>query len=306
MGKISEKEYKKLQARLKELEVKESERKRAEEELRKLKYELEVEVAERTKELEERIQKSDKSRKAMLYMVEDLNSTSKELKAAQERIIRSEKLATIGKLAGIMGHELRNPLVVIRNSIYFINMKLKDSMDKKIKKHLDILQTKIGDSDKIISDVLTFARIKVPALAEADINRVLKGTLSGAAIPETVKVQAEMGENLPKVSVDVAQMEQVFSNIISNAIQAMPDGGELKITTNQADRSVAVGFKDTGCGIPREDLDKVFEPLFSTKATGVGLGLTTCQSIIEGHRGKIEVESEVNKGTTFTIKLLLT
>ncbi len=275
-------------------------------ELEKARVNLEFKVAERTKELDEKVQKLNKSQRAMLYMVEDLNTTSKELKAAQERIIRSEKLATIGKLAGIMGHEIRNPLGVIKNSVYFLNMKLKMNMDKKVKRHLDILQAETNNANKIISDILEFARMKVPALVEVDINHLVKETLSRATILETVKVQTDLGEDLPKVLIDALQVGQVFSNMISNAVQAMPDGGKLYVTTDRADKFITVTFKDSGCGISEENLDKIFEPLFSTKAKGIGLGLTACRSIIDNHRGKIEVESEVNKGTTFTIKLPLT
>ncbi len=228
-----------------------------------------------------------------------------ELKAAQSHIIRSEKLAAIGKLASIMSHEIRNPLGVIKNSIYFLNMKLEKKMDKEIEKHLDILQTAVNNCDKIISNILDFVHLKVPTLAKVNINHLVKEIFSKVAVPNTVKVQTNLGENLPNVLADVSQIEEVFSNIISNAIQVMPEGGSLIVTTAQIDKFIAVAFQDTGCGILKENLDKIFEPLFSTKAKGVGLGLTTCQIIIEAHRGVIEVESEVNKGTTFTIKLPL-
>jgi len=258
----------------------------------------------RTIELEEKVRKLDKSQKANLYMIEDLNETSKELKAAQENIVRSEKLATIGKLAGIMGHEIRNPLGVIKNSIYFLNMKLKDSKDEKIEKHLNILQTEIDNSDKIISDVLDFASIKTPTLKEAEINDVVKETLSKATIPKAVKVKTELGAKLPKLKIDTAQIGMVFANIISNAVQAMPKGGEIKVTTSKVDEFIAIAFKDTGIGIPKENLDKIFEPLVSTKVNGIGLGLTACQSIIKDHKGKIEVKNkEVGKGVIFTVKL---
>lgn len=255
--------------------------------------------AEREKELVAAAAAAENKRTA------ELEKAYKSLKEMQERLVRSKKLAAIGKVAGMMAHEIRNPLGVIRSSVYFLNMKLKESMDEKVKKHLDILQTEIDASDKIISDVLTFAHIEAPTLEEAEINCVVKEVLSKATIPKTVRVKADLGERLPKILVDAAQIKQVFSNIILNAVQAMPDGGELKISTNQTDKFIAVSFKDSGCGISRENLDNIFEALVSTKAKGVGLGLTTCQSIIEGHRGKIEVESEVNKGTTFTITLPL-
>jgi len=229
--------------------------------------------------------------------------TAEKLKESRDELARTEKLAVIGKLAGIMGHEIRNPLGVIRNSIYFLNMKLKESIDEKVKKHMDILETEIVAADKIISDVLEFARTRPPSLTEAEINSVVEASLSKANIPKTIKVQTHLGENLPKVKVDVLQIGQIFSNLISNAIEAMPKGGELRVTTSQTDSFISIAFKDTGVGIPKENIDKLFTPLFSTKIKGLGLGLAACQNIISAHQGKIEFESKKNQGTTFIIKL---
>ena len=245
-----------------------------------------------------------KSKDELGELATAFNQMAGDLKEAQDRLVRSEKLASVGKLAGIMGHEIRNPLGVIKNSIYFLNMKLKDNKDEKIEKHLNILQTEINNSDKIISDVLDFARIKTPALREAEINDVVKETLSKATIPKAVKVKTELGAKLPKLKIDTAQIEMVFANIISNAVQAMPEGGVIKVTTNKVGEFIAIAFKDTGVGIPKENLDKIFEPLISTKVKGIGLGLTACQSIIKDHKGKIEVKNkEVRKGVIFTVKL---
>jgi len=229
--------------------------------------------------------------------------TTEKLKESRDELARKEKLAAIGKLAGIMGHEIRNPLGVIRNSIYFLNMKFKESIDEKVKKHMDILETEIVAADKIISDVLEFARTKPPSLTEADINGVVETALSKASITETVKVQTDLGENLPTLNIDRAQIGQVFSNIISNAIEAMPEGGELRVTTSQTDSFISIAFKDTGVGIPKENIDKLFTPLFSTKTKGLGLGLSACQNIISAHQGKIEFESKENQGTIFTVTL---
>jgi len=264
--------------------------------------------------------------------------TAEKLKESRDELVRKEKLAAIGKLAGIMGHEIRNPLGVIRNSIYFLNMKFKESIDEKVKKHMDILETEIVAADKIISDVLEFARTKSPSLTEADINGVVETALSKASITETVKVQTDLGKNLPKLNIDTAQIGQVFSNIISNAIEAMPKGGELRVTTSQTDSFIpppsriprdsvagmngnvisfprglissgkvggfiSIAFKDTGVGIPKENIDKLFTPLFSTKTKGFGLGLAACQNIIIAHHGKIEFENKERQGTTFTVTL---
>ena len=225
------------------------------------------------------------------------------LMVTTDQLARAEKLATIGKLAGIMGHEIRNPLGVIRNSIYFLTMKFGESMDDKVKRHMEILQTEIDGCDKIISDVLDFARTKPPSITETEINSVVEASLSKASIPKTVKVQTNLGGNLPKLNIDRAQIQQVFSNIISNAIEAMPKGGELQVTTSQTDTFISIAFKDTGVGIPKENISKLFEPLFSTKPKGLGLGLAACQNIIVLHQGKIEFKSQKGQGATFIVTL---
>ncbi len=239
----------------------------------------------------------------MLIFLEDILEDVTVRRELQDKLAREEKLATIGKLAGIMAHEIRNPLGVIRNSIYFLNMKLKESIDEKVKRHIDILETEIESCDKIISDVLEFARTKPPSLATEEINSVVQAVLSKVNIPKTIKVETNLGENLPKINIDIAQVKQVFLNIISNAIEAMPKGGELRVTTSQTDSFISIALKDTGVGIPKENIDKLFTPLFSTKTKGLGLGLAACQNIIIAHQGKIEFESEEGQGTTFIIKL---
>ncbi len=275
-------------------------------ELKKLKDELELKVTERTKELKVRMRKSEKSQQATLYMIEDLNETSRELKISQEQVVRSEKLATIGKLAGIISHELRNPLGVIRNGIYFLNMRLGKGVDKKVKKHLDILQEEINTSDKIITDILNFAHLRTVARKDVNVNDIIEKTLAQAVIPKNIKVQTDLAKNLPRVCVDVSQIKQVFFNIISNANQAMSAGGKLKITTTFGKDSIVINISDTGCGIEKQNLNKIFDPLFSTKAKGIGLGLSTCWTILDAHIGTIEVESQVGKGSLFVMKLPVT
>jgi signal transduction histidine kinase len=233
----------------------------------------------------------------------ELAVTAEKLKELQDELARKEKLAILGKLAGIMGHEIRNPLGVIRNSIYFLTMKFGESIDEKVKRHMDIMQSEIDGCDKIISDVLDFARIKPSSITETEINSVVEASLSKASIPKTVKVQIDLGENLPKLNIDRAQIQQVFFNIISNAIAAMPKGGELQVTTSQTNTFISIAFKDTGVGIPKENISKLFEPLFSTKPNGLGLGLAACQNIIVLHQGKIEFENNEGQGATFIVTL---
>ncbi|MDI6759044.1 MAG: ATP-binding protein [Candidatus Omnitrophota bacterium] len=231
-----------------------------------------------------------------------------QLKTAQEEIIRSEKLAVLGKLAGIVSHELRNPLAGIRNVAYFLRMKLQGALaDEKIKRHLDILEEEVNISDRIIDNILVFNRKKEPSLSKADIQDIIKGVIEKINVPENIEVIIEAKQDRIEILVDEIQIRQVFSNIILNAIQAMPDGGKLIVgiqrTDEQSLRFVDICIKDTGEGIEPENLHKIFEPLFSTKAKGTGLGLAICQSIIKGHNGLISVESQPEKGASFIIRL---
>jgi len=243
----------------------------------------------------------------ILLAIEDITERKKTeqiVKEMQEKVIRSEKLAALGKLAGIVGHELRNPLGAIRNSVYFLKLKLASAMqDEKIKRHLDILDEEVTTSDKIITNILTFGRIKMPQLALVDIPEVIQASLEKLKVPADIEVSRQLEPGLPRIQADEDQLQQVFYNIMVNAIQAMSGGGRLTISAKMMDEFIEFDFADTGEGILQENLKKIFEPLFSTRIPGTGLGLTVCQDIVEAHKGNISVESEKGKGTKFTIKL---
>ncbi len=242
---------------------------------------------------------------------EMVDERTKELRDAQERLLRSERLATIGQLGASMGHELRNPLGIIKNSAYYLTMKLGRNADEKVIKHVGIIEKEIARSNKIISDLLNFTRDTKLALHKTQINAIVQDALSRTPVPNTVEVVTKLGEDLPPLMTDPSQIEQVFINMISNAVQAMTsshlvearDGGSLKISTRAEQGFVVAEFQDDGCGISEENLGKLFEPLFTTKTKGIGLGLAVSKRIIEAHGGTIEVKSEVGKGTTFAVKL---
>lgn len=228
----------------------------------------------------------------------------RELKEMQEKLVRNEKLAALGKLSGAVGHELRNPLGAISNSVYYLRMKLGEKLeDEKVEKHLTILEEEVRAADKVITDILTFGRIKGVQLAKADIMDVIKVSLARVKIPDNIQLTIEPEKDLPQIPVDASQLKLVFSNLILNAVQAMNKGGELTISAVKKDDYMEVGFLDTGVGIPKENLSKVFEPLFSTKTHGTGLGLQVCYSIVDIHDGTIEVESEEGTGTKFIVRL---
>jgi len=283
-----------------ELEIKVSKRTK---ELEEAKRDLEKRVDERTKELQQKYTELSRSQTATLYMVEDLNRQSKEIKDAQDALIRSEKLAAIGQLASSVAHELRNPLGVMKNALYYFNMVGfgKDNAD--IKENLDIMSKEIENSDKIITDLLDFSRIKKPALRLENINSIVKEVLNRIERRSDIEIITELEDTLPDIKVDALHIQQVFYNVAQNAIQSMDKGGRLKIETNFGDNFIEISFADTGSGISKENLEKIFNPLFSTKAKGTGLGLSVCASLIEGHGGTIDVLSKVEKGTVFTVKL---
>lgn len=227
---------------------------------------------------------------------------TEKLRNAQAELVRKERLAMLGQLAGSVGHELRNPLGVISNSAYFLRMRSKDD-DEKIQKHLDIIERSIKKADKIISDLLNFSRIKEPIRTSSNINHIIKDALDRIKIPEDIIVNTDLDESIPNIQVDPDQIQQVSSNIINNAIQAMPEGGKLKIKTVSDKDHIFIVVKDTGEGIPKEHIENIMKPLFTTRKKGIGLGLAIVKSIIDGHNGDIDIESTKGKGTKITIKL---
>jgi signal transduction histidine kinase len=278
--------------------------------LRKAHDELEIRVEERTAELAEankELQAEIAERKPLKEYSERLEEMveerTKELREAQEALIRQEKLAVLGQLAGGVGHELRNPLGAIKNAAYFLNMVLEEP-DPEVKETLEILEKEVATSERTISGLLDFARPKPPTRRRTDIEEVVQEALSRVTVPENVEVVSQLDGRLPIILADSDQLGQVFGNIILNAVQAMPEGGQLIIKSQvPSPEWVAVSFMDTGVGIPEENLGRLFEPLFTTKAKGIGLGMAVTKTLVEGHGGKIEVESEVGVGTTFTVRL---
>jgi len=294
-------------------------RKRAEEELRRYQEHLEELVEERTAELTraneqlvveiaERKRAEKELKKYSERLKETVEERTQELRESQERLIRQEKLAVLGQLAGGVAHELRNPLGAIKNAAYFLNMVLEEP-EPEVKETLRILEKEVATSEKIISSLLDFTHAKPPIRQQVDINHVVQEALSRITAPENVEVVSQLDEALPTILVDPDQLIQVFGNIILNGFQAMPEGGQLVISTTAVtgkppeSGSVVISFSDTGVGIPEENLGRLFEPLFTTKAKGIGLGLAISKVLVEGHGGSIEVQSDVGKSSTFKVRL---
>jgi len=275
-----------------------TERKRMEKEIQDINEQLEMQ--------NEELRATDEELRAAN---EELQATNEELRDAQEKLVCSEKLAAIGQLAGGVGHELKNPLGAIKNAVYYIRRKVSKSelsqKEPRVMEFLDIIDEEINSSSNIIDDLLGFSRVGKPVVSPTRIEKVIEDALSYTTIPENIELTKKLGTDLPEIKIDTDQVRQVLVNMILNAVQAMPAGGKLTISAGEKDKFLEVDIADTGCGIPQEVTDKIFDPLFTTRAKGIGLGLAVCKAIIDRHQGHIEVENKVGKRTTFTIKLPL-
>lgn len=228
----------------------------------------------------------------------------------QDYLIQREKMSSLGQMAASIAHEINNPIggVLIYTRLLLKRLASEELNKETFQKNLMRIETEINRCSKIIRNLLDFSRQSPPALRLVDINKTLEDALSmieHQAQLGNVKIVKNMEEKIPEITADYDQMRQVFINILLNAIQAMPSGGTLTLKTQifRPQKEVLISISDTGCGISREDLKKLFTPFFSTREKGVGLGLAVVQGIVEKHEGKIEVESQENKGTTFTIRL---
>ena len=285
----------------------------------------------------ERIARGDLAHKVSLttkdefeILGDSFDRMTEKLRDTQEELLRREKLSVLGQLAGGVGNELRNPLGVMRNSVFFLKDVLSDA-DEGVREYLEIINSEIDNSHRIISDFIDFFRTKKSQPKVLEIRQIISQSVELVSIPVDVSLQVELPDDLPLVHIDPSQMRQVFRNLITNAVQAMPDGGSLRIAARKVSRKeqgsgkreagsdlvsknipdvpttemdfVEISITDTGTGIAPENMERVFQPLFSTKSRGIGLGLAICKSFVEANAGRIEAESELGKGTTFTVVL---
>jgi signal transduction histidine kinase len=250
------------------------------------------------------------------HLSQIVDERTHELRETQEQLVQHEKLAVLGQLAGGVGHELRNPLGVILNAVYYLRLVQPDA-DDKIRQYHGLIEQEVRSAEKIVTDLLDFARIKSVDREAVSVSDLIRQTLERFPAPPTVEVTLEIPADLPRVHVDLRQMTQVLGNLTVNACQAMKDGGQLIVSSDQlsvngntstslsSSQWVRIAVKDTGVGISPENMKKLFEPLFTTKTKGIGLGLAVSQKLIEANGGRIEVESEPGVGTTFTVFLPL-
>jgi len=235
------------------------------------------------------------------YMAKDMT----EKKKMELQMIQSEKMAAVGQLASGVAHEMNNPLLVVLGRLDLLE---EDKLSEELTKTLDIIKNQAQRMRSIVDRLLSYSRKKQPDTKPLDLNKLLESISPLLSYhPEFKKItwKQQLGKSLPLIKGDFNQIQEVFVNLGLNACQAMTSGGEVKIITsyNKKNKYVEVQVKDTGAGMGDEQLQKLFDPFFSTKDKGTGLGLAICHNIIESHKGTIDVGSKKGTGTTFTIKL---
>jgi signal transduction histidine kinase len=242
---------------------------------------LEQQVAERTAALEEAME---------------------ELERAQDEVVRTARLATLGQLAGGVGHELRNPLGVMTNAVFVLET-IVANPDPMVRDYLGILKTQIALSEKIVADLLDFARIKPASRAPVSLFAVVSQQIGRLGALGKTRVEYDFPDALPPADVDGVQIGQVVLNLVSNAVQAMGEPGGVVSCRGRHDGNgtLTLDVSDTGPGMPDDVARRLFEPLFTTKARGLGLGLAVSRMLAENNGGRLTFVSRFGIGTTFTL-----
>ena len=234
-----------------------------------------------------------------------------ERKRMEETLRRSERMAVIGETAAMVGHDLRNPLQTMLTRLYLVKKGMNGSSQSRnevatklnLEKTLGEFERLIQYMNKIVSDLQDYARPLAPTLVETNQEHLVDNALSTITIPEIVRISVNVDPSVQSILLDSTLMTRVLTNLIMNAIQAMPNGGQVTITVSKTDENALISIRDTGGGISSENLKKIFTPLYTTKSKGMGLGLAVTERIVKAHGGTITVDSQVDSGTTFTVKI---
>jgi signal transduction histidine kinase len=232
----------------------------------------------------------------------ELRQSLVELDAAQKRLVHSERLAAIGELASAVGHELRNPLGVLSNVFYLLRQRLGRD-DAFVDRQLGTGEREVAAATLIVSDLLEYSKPRQAVFEAVDVAALVDEVLSVAPPPTGVELGRRFPPGLPPIRADRAQLRQVLLNLVSNAYDAMPEGGLLVIEADQDAESVRFTISDTGGGIAAEALPRLFEPFFTTKAKGIGLGLAVSNRIVEAHGGSLEARTNDDTGASFAVTL---
>jgi len=269
------------------------------------------EKGELTELMESNVDVTD--RKQMQVKLEEYAAHLEELVQERTQQLKdAERLSAIGETAGMVGHDLRNPLQTVTGEAYLAKGELAELPDSEAKVNLqesiNTIAEQIGYMDKIVSDLQDFVRPIRPDKKPVNLGKLLSAIIADVKIPRNIDVETRINQNLPETSVDAQLLKRVFINLVTNAVQAMPHGGSLTVTTQREKTANGAGkifihVKDTGEGIPDEAKPRIFRPLFTTKSKGQGFGLAVCKRVMEAHGGTITFKSQVGKGSKFTVEL---
>lgn len=237
---------------------------------------------------------------------DSLNTMRLQLKANTEQLAKQERLAGIGQTAGMVGHDIRNPLQSISGELYLLNGSMEDLPDSntknEMKESIDSITANISYINKIVADLQDYARPIMPEYSTVDLSNVLVKVFENIKVPDAIKLSMKIND-LEQLQTDPTLLQRALSNLTTNAIQAMPQGGILEIAAKRENGKAVITVSDTGAGIPEEIKPKLFTPMMTTKAKGQGFGLAVTKRLIESMKGTIAFESEMGKGTKFTIEL---
>lgn len=233
---------------------------------------------------------------------QELQITKEKLRFSEQQLVKAERLAAIGELGAMVGHDLRNPLQGIVNATYYLKKNYAPKMDDTGREMIQNIEQGIKRSNKIIDDLLEYSREMRIEITETDPKSLLAASLHQVKVPATVEI-IDQTQIQPILKLDKEKIERVFINLITNAFDAMSNGGSLTIKSERRKGKILFHFTDTGIGMSKETLSKLWTPLFTTKAKGMGFGTAICKRIVEAHGGKITAKSAIGQGSTFIVTL---
>ena len=246
--------------------------------------------------------REQKQKRQLEQMAEQLSKLYRELQDSFEQLKRADRLSAIGQLSASIAHEIRNPLASIEGAVNVLSM---PETDEEMRQEFrEIIQKECRRLNQLLTNLLDFARPRLPQYREAEVGQLLDsviGLVVHAAGQSGVTFRKDLSADLPRFECDSEQLKQVILNLVMNAVQAMPSGGEVSLAARQGDSNIQIEVIDQGIGIAEEDVGKIFDPFFSTKQGGTGLGLSVAHRIVSQHNGTLTAKRNADKGMTFSV-----